>query len=293
MKRILIIDDDSAVAAMLKYVIAQEKLGEVVGIVTDELQAVDEILFLKPDIVLIDLLFPNSDGIKIMSQAMSRGASAHFIMISQAQEKRMVEMAYQAGVDFFIHKPINALEIRKVLKNVIQIVEMEGMLSAVRQAVLPSNADAEPSADSAVLWEQKLRDILAEIGILGMTGAQEIVLGVRYLKGRRGSEAYADYQLSDLCQYIAQKIYNGENSTARQKGVEQKIRRAIQKAQSLIAARGNADYYDDVFMEYASRLFDFSQVQQEIRVLQGKSDQPGKVATKKFFEGLLMELEEK
>lgn len=293
MKRILIIDDDSAVAAMLKYVIAQEKLGEVVGIVTDELQAVDEILFLKPDIVLIDLLFPNSDGIKIMSQAMSRGASAHFIMISQAQEKRMVEMAYQAGVDFFIHKPINALEIRKVLKNVIQIVEMEGMLSAVRQAVLPSNAGAEPSADSAVLWEQKLRDILAEIGILGMTGAQEIVLGVQYLKGRRGSEAYADYQLSDLCQYIAQKIYNGENSTARQKGVEQKIRRAIQKAQSLIAARGNADYYDDVFMEYASRLFDFSQVQQEIRVLQGKSDQPGKVATKKFFEGLLMELEEK
>lgn len=293
MKRILIIDDDSAVAAMLKYVIAQEKLGEVVGIVTDELQAVDEILFLKPDIVLIDLLFPNSDGIKIMSQAMSRGASAHFIMISQAQEKRMVEMAYQAGVDFFIHKPINALEIRKVLKNVIQIVEMEGMLSAVRQAVLPSNAGAEPSADSAVLWEQKLRDILAEIGILGMTGAQEIVLGVQYLKGRRGSEAYADYQLSDLCQYIAQRIYNGENSTARQKGVEQKIRRAIQKAQSLIAARGNADYYDDVFMEYASRLFDFSQVQQEIRVLQGKSDQPGKVATKKFFEGLLMELEEK
>ena len=45
MKRILIVDDDSSVGTMLKFVIAREQLGEVVATVTDEEQAVDEILF--------------------------------------------------------------------------------------------------------------------------------------------------------------------------------------------------------------------------------------------------------
>ena len=52
--------------AMLKFVIAREQLGEVVGTVSDEIQAVEEILFYQPDIVLIDLLFPHTDGIQIM-----------------------------------------------------------------------------------------------------------------------------------------------------------------------------------------------------------------------------------
>ena len=291
MKRILIIDDDSSVIAMLKYVIEREKLGEVVGTVTDEEQAVDEILFLRPDIVLIDLLFPKTDGIQIMTKAMTHGASNHYIMISQAQDKRMVEMAYQAGVDFFIHKPINALEIRKVLQNVIRIAEMESMLSAVRQAVLPKEQEKGEESAEDLFWEQRLQEILSDVGILGMTGSQEIVLGVLYLRDRHEGGAWGDYQISDICQHVAQKIYGEESNVARQKGVEQKTRRAVQKAQMQIAARGNADYYDEVFTEYASRLFDFSQVRQEMQILQGKSTQPSKVNTKLFFEGILMKLE--
>lgn len=168
MKRILIVDDDSSVGTMLKFVIAREQLGEVVATVTDEEQAVDEILFYQPDIVLIDLLFPHTDGIRIMKRAMSRGAVGHFIMISQAHDKNMEEMAYKEGIDFFVHKPINVLEIRKVLQNVIQIMEMERMLSAVRQAVTP--AAAGPAADDS---EQRLREIFADIGILGMTGSRK------------------------------------------------------------------------------------------------------------------------
>ncbi len=287
MKRILIVDDDSSVGTMLKFVIAREQLGEVVATVTEEKQAVDEILFYQPDIVLIDLLFPHTDGIRIMKRAMSRGVGSHFIMISQAQDKSMEEMAYKEGIDFFIHKPINVLEIRKVLQNVIQIVEMERMISAVRQAVTPAST-AAPAADDS---EQRLREIFADIGILGMTGSREITIAVRYLRDRRRS-TQQEYQLSDVYQYIGCELYGSECDAARQKGIEQKIRRAIQKAQSNLAARGNEDFYDEIFTEYVSHLFDFGQVQQEMRILQGKSPQSGKVNTKKFFEGILLKLEE-
>ena len=256
MKRILIVDDDSSVGTMLKFVIAREQLGEVVATVTDEEQAVDEILFYQPDIVLIDLLFPHTDGIRIMKRAMSRGAVGHFIMISQAHDKNMEEMAYKEGIDFFVHKPINVLEIRKVLQNVIQIMEMERMLSAVRQAVTP--AAAGPAADDS---EQRLREIFADIGILGMTGSREIAAAARYLRSRR-RHTRQEYQLSDVYQHIGYELY------------------------------GSEDFYDEIFTEYASRLFDFGQVQQEMRMLQGKGSQSGKINTKKFFEGILLKLED-
>ena len=204
MKRILIVDDDSSVGTMLKFVIAREQLGEVVATVTDEEQAVDEILFYQPDIVLIDLLFPHTDGIRIMKRAMSRGAVGHFIMISQAHDKNMEEMAYKEGIDFFVHKPINVLEIRKVLQNVIQIMEMERMLSAVRQAVTP--AAAGPAADDS---EQRLREIFADIGILGMTGSREIAAAARYLRSRR-RHTRQEYQLSDVYQHIGYELYGSE-----------------------------------------------------------------------------------
>ncbi|MFR2024080.1 MAG: DNA-binding domain-containing protein [Clostridia bacterium] len=51
-------------------------------------------------------------------------------------------------------------------------------------------------------------------------------------------------------------------------------------------------FYDEIFTEYASRLFDFGQVQQEMRMLQGKGSQSGKINTKKFFEGILLKLED-
>ncbi len=288
MKRILIVDDDSSMGTMLKFFIAREQLGEVVGAVSDESQAVEEILFYQPDIVLIDLLFPHTDGIQIMTHAMARGAVSHFIMISQAQDKNMEEMAYKEGIDFFIHKPINVLEIRKVLQNVIQITEMEQMLSAVRQAVLPSSV-AVPAETSN--WKQELQEILADIGIWGITGSREIAVAVFYLKERHLLDSHQEYQLADVYQRVGQELYDSETSAARQRGIEQKIRRAIQKAQTHLATRGNEDFYDDIFTEYASRLFDFGQVQQEMRFLQGKTDQPGKINTKKFFEGLLLKLD--
>ena len=94
------------------------------------------------------------------------------------------------------------------------------------------------------------------------------------------------------CRDLGYELYGSECDAARQKGIEQKIRRAIQKAQSHLAARGSEDFYDEIFTEYASRLFDFGQVQQEMRMLQGKGSQSGKINTKKFFEGILLKLED-
>ena len=184
-----------------------------------------------------------------------------------------------ADVLMFAHKYGSAF---RLLEDPAEgVKDADVVVTAVWNTARPGTQDSE----------QRLREIFADIGILGMTGSREIAAAVRYLRSRR-RHTRQEYQLSDVYQHIGYELYGSECDAARQKGIEQKIRRAIQKAQSHLAARGSEDFYDEIFTEYASRLFDFGQVQQEMRMLQGKGSQSGKINTKKFFEGILLKLED-
>lgn len=62
----VIIDDDMAVCKILEQAIKKSNFGKVLSILTTGKDAKDQIIKLKPDIVLIDLLLPEVDGIEIV-----------------------------------------------------------------------------------------------------------------------------------------------------------------------------------------------------------------------------------
>ncbi|MET1168167.1 response regulator, partial [Bacillus velezensis] len=66
----------------------------------------------------IDLLMPDQDGIETLAKLRHNGYTGKFIMISQVENKEMVGEAYQNGIEFFIHKPINRVEVEHVLSKV-------------------------------------------------------------------------------------------------------------------------------------------------------------------------------
>ena len=53
-------------------------------------------------------------------------------MISQVSAKELISKAYTAGVDFFISKPINLIEVTSVLKNVAKQIQNERTLDNIR-----------------------------------------------------------------------------------------------------------------------------------------------------------------
>ena len=58
-----LIDDDANVCNILKIIIQQKKLGEVCGMAGNGMDALEDLKFIQPDIVIIDLLMPVMDGI--------------------------------------------------------------------------------------------------------------------------------------------------------------------------------------------------------------------------------------
>ncbi len=130
---IYIVEDDMNIISILEKIIKDRDLGNVIGFSLDGISGEKEILELVPDIVLVDLLMPGKDGIHLIKDIKDSKPNIQFIMISQVSSKDMIGRAYEYGTEYYINKPINALEIDNVLKKVIEKkLKWKGPLSKFR-----------------------------------------------------------------------------------------------------------------------------------------------------------------
>ena len=116
--RIYIVEDDLSVINILEDIIETQDLGEICGDCGGEPANLADVLRAKPDVILVDFFMPVKDGVEFVKELRAVNTSIKCIMISQVSAKELISKAYSAGVDFFISKPINLVEIESVLKNV-------------------------------------------------------------------------------------------------------------------------------------------------------------------------------
>lgn len=283
--RYYIVDDEIGIVKALENIIESRGLGEVTGYQTDPEKAAGEIAVLRPDIVLVDLLMGGMDGISLVEQLSSSHQNLHFVMISRVTDKAMVEQAYRAGVNFFIHKPVNLIEVETVLNNVAEKVHMSQMVSNIRRMFAEEDSGALRQAKGCnrtgmqSVDEDSLKEINTFLGLLGMAG----------------EKGTADI-LSICSRLIAQGgEYSKEilNSVAEERGdtprnMEQRMRRAIKKGLTNVASLGLDDYSNEVFQVYANYVFDFRNIKEEMDYIKGSNSGGGRVSITKFVDGLLL-----
>ena len=131
--RFFIVDDSASIRAMLANIIEEDGLGTVVGEAEDGSEVYVDLLEHKAiDILLIDLLMPNRDGLGTVRE-ISPSFQGKIIMISQVETKEMIGEAYSLGVEYYLTKPINRLEVIEVLKKVIARLTLEKSLHDIHR----------------------------------------------------------------------------------------------------------------------------------------------------------------
>lgn len=287
-----IVDDDRPVRKILERIIADHDLGSVIGEAGDGSDALREIAALGPDIVLIDLLLPGVDGITLVEALKAECPRTCFVMLSQVADKDMVGKAYQAGVDFFITKPINVIEVVSVIARVRERRSMHNIIQTLRVTI--GGIDAPPDRAAGRSEEEtrrkQVKGTLAKLGILGESGSVDITDMCLFLLGRpTGIEGAG--KMSDLYAQIAAK-YAESGMRINAASVEQRVRRAIYKALNNTANLGLEDYCNEFFVEFGSSFFDFTEVRTQMNYLRGNSEAQGKISVKKFIEGLAMQVQD-
>ena len=97
MIRVLIADDHHVVRRGLLFFLKTQKNIEVVGEAKNGLEAIEQVEKLQPDIVLMDLVMPELDGIQATERIKKQWPSIHVLMLTSFSDKDHVLPALKAG----------------------------------------------------------------------------------------------------------------------------------------------------------------------------------------------------
>ena len=106
--RILVVDDDSALAEMLTIVLRGE--GFEPFVVGDGTQALGAVREFRPDLVLLDLMLPGMNGIDVC-RVLRSDSGVPIVMLTAKSDTVDVVLGLESGADDYIVKPFKPKEL--------------------------------------------------------------------------------------------------------------------------------------------------------------------------------------
>jgi two-component system response regulator MtrA len=106
--RVLVVDDDTALAEMLGIVLRGEGMEPV--FCADGAQALGDFRAHRPDIVLLDVMLPGLDGVQVARQIRAESGTP-IVMLSAKGDTVDVVLGLESGADDYIVKPFKPKEL--------------------------------------------------------------------------------------------------------------------------------------------------------------------------------------
>lgn len=121
--RVLVVDDDYDECEIIRRAFEIADDIEVCGIVNDGVAGVEMTKKLMPDVILLDIIMPNIDGLEVAKKIreLDMEKDPKIIMFTAIGNQNVINTAFGIGVDYYLKKPVNLLslieKVRMVHKN--------------------------------------------------------------------------------------------------------------------------------------------------------------------------------
>jgi response regulator of citrate/malate metabolism len=209
--RVLVVDDDFAVAMLHRGFVEAHGGLDVVGVAHSGEEALRLVEETRPDLVLLDLYLPDMSGLDVLAALRARsGPPVDVIAITAARELESVRTALAGGVLHYLVKPFSAEVLRgrldDYLRHRAEIRRTEGVDAALDQEQVdrllrkvppPTRTTALPKGLSRRTLDLVAR-ALADCS--GSASAQEIAdaVGVSRVSARRYLEHLVETGRADV-----------------------------------------------------------------------------------------------
>jgi DNA-binding NarL/FixJ family response regulator len=102
--RVLLVDDDDLMRAGLRAVLSSDDTIEPVGEASDGREAVQRVIELRPDVVLMDVRMPDLDGIAATREVLSVAPESKVVILTTFEDDEYVFGALNVGASGFLLK---------------------------------------------------------------------------------------------------------------------------------------------------------------------------------------------
>ncbi|WP_434662531.1 response regulator [Aeromonas sp. NJAU223] len=133
MIKILIVEDDPAIAEIHRRFVQRLSGFDVLGVALTLFDAREQIAILKPDLVLLDVWLPDGEGFSLLRELRQAGASLDVILLTAAREASALQEAMRLGVVDFILKPVVFERLRDTLEKYRQSIAALAALADIDQ----------------------------------------------------------------------------------------------------------------------------------------------------------------
>ncbi len=124
MKRVVLVDDEIWAIESLKAACDWSELGyEIAGTFTSAQKALDYLQNNKADLVFVDIMMPNIDGLDFIERIKKHNSEIRFIIISGFMEFENARRAVRLGVDEFFVKPVDKESLKETLVRIGQSID--------------------------------------------------------------------------------------------------------------------------------------------------------------------------
>ncbi len=125
-KKILAVDDERHIVRLVE--VNLQRAGYEVVTAYDGREALEKVKSENPDLVVLDVMMPYMDGFEVLKNLKAEPATAEIpvIMLTAKAQDADVFRGWQSGVDCYLTKPFNPMELLTFVKRIFDSQAQSG-----------------------------------------------------------------------------------------------------------------------------------------------------------------------
>lgn len=227
--KILLADDNADFISILSQYLSSIDDFEITGIMNNGVDAFQAILQDTPDVVILDIVMPQLDGLGVLKRFNDTKAKKRpkFIIISSIGEDNIIQEAISLGATYYYLKPFN---IDDMVLRIKQITRKKSVYLTNSSVINLTNAEDKN-------YEKKIREVLGNLEVpIHLKGYQYLMYAINIVLEDLTS-------INSVHKIIYSKVASAFHTTVSR--VERSIRNAIE----ITWSTGNLKYIDLLFSD--------------------------------------------